>query len=415
MRASKKAGLLAAVGYATLMSIPFASAGTPQIFVDTIGVNTHLSYSGTDYVNHPDWIASDLSYIGLHHVRDLAPYSDRAGLSTYNALANTNVHFDLLVGTYRTLTDTMSTLDTFARAHPLSVDSIEGPNEVNNWPVVYNGQTGATGSTQYQQALYSSVKADPSLQSYPVYNLTSWPALAGAADYGNFHSYPKRGNQPYPALSNDLSQESSVMSGKPEVATETGYYTLPQNTSGGGGVDEPTQAKLMLNSIFDSAMLGVKRVYFYQLLDSQADLSGTSIDDHFGLFDYTNRAKPSGIAVHNLVHALGSAATSACLASGGTIAYSIAGLPSTARSLSLQKAPGGICLVIWNEPQIWDYANEQPFQILPTLVTVKLKARVTSISGYDPMVSANPIKMASSTSSLTMALSDHPIVVIVSP
>ena len=94
--------------------------------------------------------------------------------------------------------------------------SIEGPNEPNNFPIVYNGQTGGGTGTwlpvaQYQQDLYAYVKGNTLLQNYPVFHVSEGgaetdnvglqfltiPDGAGTlmpdgtqyADYANPHNY----------------------------------------------------------------------------------------------------------------------------------------------------------------------------------------------------------------------------------
>ena len=54
-------------------------------------------------------------------------------------------------------------------AYPGSIIAIEGPNEVNNFAVNYEGLTGTAGAQAFQADLYAAVNASPILQDIPVY------------------------------------------------------------------------------------------------------------------------------------------------------------------------------------------------------------------------------------------------------
>ena len=93
--------------------------------------------------------------------------------------------------------------------------------------------------------LDSAVKRDPVLRSLPVQNLTGGefqPAdvglmdIAGHADYANSHVYPEKGEQPAKWITRGF-QGRLQDSGPIQVITEAGYYTMPQDTQGWGGVD----------------------------------------------------------------------------------------------------------------------------------------------------------------------------------
>src|SRR5271166_849357 len=72
----------------TIAPIKAARAGN---FVQSIGINTHLSDPTTSYGNLQA-VGGQLSYLGVDQVRDLIP---GAALSSYQVLAAEGIKFDL--------------------------------------------------------------------------------------------------------------------------------------------------------------------------------------------------------------------------------------------------------------------------------------------------------------------------------
>src|SRR5271166_3995553 len=63
-------------------------------FIQSIGVNTHLSATATSYGNIQA-VESQLAYLGVDHVRDVAP--NAATLAAYEAVGTLGTSFDLIV------------------------------------------------------------------------------------------------------------------------------------------------------------------------------------------------------------------------------------------------------------------------------------------------------------------------------
>ena len=112
------------------------------------------------------------------------------------------------------LEDTISTGKALAASGALL--AFEGPNEPNNFPITFNGQSGGgMGSwapvAQFQEALYRAVKSSPDLKNFPVFAVseagaeidnvglqfltipagaqTTFPDGTQYADYANTHNY----------------------------------------------------------------------------------------------------------------------------------------------------------------------------------------------------------------------------------
>ena len=230
-------------------------------FTSSIGVNTHVSYAWGSY-NNLALIEADLKYLGVTSLRD-GLTNIPAAQPVLDGLANDGYKFDLGVSSSIPATGAaglqqyVAALDAFQAAHPGSIIALEGLNEVNLQAFSYNGSSTIEAAAQFQQALYTAIKADASLAKLPVYNLTlgyddpsdfaKLGNLGSSSDYANSHAYVSTGTTPAAALASALNLASSVSPGDPSVITETGYTTL--STTPYLGVDEAVQAKSILNKI----------------------------------------------------------------------------------------------------------------------------------------------------------------------
>ena len=179
-------------------------------------------------------------------------------------------------------------------------------------------------------------------------------------------------------------------------------------------MDEASQAKLTLNTLFRADAFGVERTFLYQLFDHAADPSGTNREAHFGLFDVNFRAKKAADALHNLTTILADDSTGAKSFAAGALNYTASGLPAKGGTKLLQQADGAFDIVVWNEPDIWDEANNRAVSAPTTPVTLKLEKAFSSIKVYDPMTGTTAISTAQNTDTVTLNVTDHPLIVEVS-
>ena len=124
-------------------------------FINSIGFN---GYAGQLSSGDATQIISDYAYLGIAgNFRSNAPDSVQSNLTPIETMAAAGIKFDLgaaygvsgygLPSASTYLNSQYSTqIDTLVAAYPGSVLSIEGPNEINNFPVVYN-DTFTTNST----------------------------------------------------------------------------------------------------------------------------------------------------------------------------------------------------------------------------------------------------------------------------
>jgi Ca2+-binding RTX toxin-like protein len=298
------------------------------------------------------------------------------------------------------------------KAHPGSVSSIKGANEVNNWPITYNGSTGLPAEASYQQAMFNAVNADPTIANIPVFNLsigsgsasafTGLGNMASAVDYGAPHAYMSNGNQPHVQLSSLLSLAQNVTPGKPIAITESGYPTLASNTA--QGVDQATQAKLTLNLVMDAEKLG-DPLFIYELVDNQ--YSGGGAWNYGGLFNGDWTAKPAATALHNLTTVLthGPGDTAAAPT------YTVSGLNGYNDSMVVHQSNGAYDIVVWDEPTIWNSTTHTEVAAPTQTATINLGQAVSSYSIYDPLTGTTAVATGGSTSQISVQVTDHPVII----
>jgi hypothetical protein len=380
----------------------------------SFGVVTHIDYTDGGYAN----ISSDLGalqYLGITHVRDAAPNpaSDLFGQTHLGDAANAGVQFVFTAQGGIDPSIVVQRLHVFAVAHPGSINGIEGPNEVNNFPVTYQGLTGTAGAQAYQSAFFNAVKADPLLKDIPIIGFTDFPAFASQSDWNNGHPYPINGDQPLASLVAAETAQNAVDPNKPFVFTETGYHTSLTADAAGGreGVDETTQAKLLLNDYMDAALLGVKETYVYQLLDAYPDPGGSNQEKHFGLFRLDYSPKPAATAIHNLTAILHDNGSNAASFSAATLNYSVSGLPATGHTYQAERSDGSFQIIIWNEPDVWDQIANQEIAVPTTNVTANLGQTFSTVEVFDPLQGTTAVQTYHNVSSIPLGLSDHMLIV----
>ncbi|MCJ2136765.1 hypothetical protein MKK69_22400 [Methylobacterium sp. J-026] len=380
-------------------------------FLDRIGVNTHIHYTDGGYAN-VEKVIDALKFVGISNLRDSVPDRSLPGGGGYHfdKFADAGFKFDFVVSPNLPLAKTLSMLETFAEAHPDAITAIEGPNEVNNWPVTYNGETGPKAAVAYQDALYKAVKNSPRLETRPVYNLTSWPELIGKFDVYNAHTYPPKGEQPEAAVRTIVEHLRELDHGSSAAITEVGYYTLPGKGTW-GGVDEATQASLSLNLILDAIDSGIVKIYLYQLLDAYPDPSSSEMENHFGLFDVGYRPKPAASAIRNLINTVSTGDRETSSAKGQAPSLTLSSGDLKVKSLLVTGDGTSSTLIVWDERKIWDSEKNVPVPVPAVDVTVESDRAFSKVDIIDPTKAAEPIQTLGKGQSVTVALEGHPILI----
>jgi hypothetical protein len=381
-------------------------------FLGGIGTDTQITYTDGHYATLTSVIA-DLHYLGITQVRD--GISNGAGgsapVSSYISMAQAGIQFTFLLSSNdHSNADILAQLALFNQveaAAPGSIIALEGPNEINNFPVTFDGSTGLAGALAMQAALYADVAADPTLAGVAVDYFTGYDAgtialgpllpAAGLANFDNQHPYPAGGQPPAFWVSRANALPNAASATTPAVYTETGYTTMQ--------VNEYTQAVYTLDMLFDTAQQGISKTYLYQLLDAYAPGSPQG-DSGYGLFDDTGAPKLAAEALHDLTTMIGSAGTGGGISSA--ISFSVAGLPATGNALELTGSAADM-IVLWAEPSIWDAATGTNL-IAPTeYVTLALPETYATLALFDPLSGTSATEIFTNTDHVTIALTDHPV------
>jgi hypothetical protein len=400
------------------------SPPTPEgasAFLQSLGINTHVSYTGTPYYGQPQSVISALQYLGINTIRDQPPAftSDPTTAAANDAIAAAGVQFDALLVSSNgpvDITDTLASSATFEQSYPASIAAIEGPNEVNASPVSYEGITGTyAASVQVTQDLWAGVQSNSSLNTVPVYALTLSNGITGirAAEnqLGNLAPYVTYGNAHiYACCSNNVWQEDMPYwlpvfeqdtPGLPMVITETGYATVPTV------VDELSAAKYNLNTFFENALNGIVKTYLYELVDENSSATDTNTGDYYGEFHNDWTPKAGATAIHNLTTILQTAGNGTA---SGTLNYTVSGLPATGHTFLLGSSTS-FDLAVWIDVTVYDPTDAIDIAAPAYSLTVNLGATFSNVVVYDPMVGTTPIATYTNVSTVTISVTDHPVIV----
>jgi len=425
-------------------------------FIDSLGINTHVNFTGAEFSGYGNTttIKNALEFINVKHIRDGGLYLDDAGINKLADIlvgSQVKISFELGSGGAPNVDGIRATLHKLLQLAPGRISAIEGPNEINNlfqadnWRVTYNGKTTNMCTRDFapvvalQKDLYQQVKADPVLKNLPVYNFSmvyldvSSP-LSGCrtdytadlksvgkptevADYDNVHDYPFQGAPPRRSLKVALHRQRP-RSDLPAVLTETGYSTGEgKNAQPPLAVDEDAQARYILDAVLDSYTLGAKRTFIYELMDDSPDTPLSNLEKHYGVFRADGTPKPAAIGLHNLTAILGQPSIGGA-APPPPISYSLMsagvdGYEPREMQLLLYRADGSYVLALWAEPRIWDrWKRQQTSPRKASKIKVGFARIFDQVLVYDPLQSSDPIAAKKRTSSVSIELSDHPVMVV---
>lgn len=399
-----------------------AEAAIPERdFLDTFGVNVHLNYTDGAYARL-DQVEADIRYLGLVHVRTYGG-SEIVPLESYARLAAAGLRFNLIASSDRI----DETVDFAARLNsrvPGSVVSVEGFNEINNWPVAYGAAQGEEAARAAQAALYAKVKARAELKGVPVLYFTGGAEthdVSGMADCVNVHAYSNNALQPRQFVQGALRQYRGAAAQLPRFNTEFGTFTMPAGWPKNKpywanqtqlGVDEATQAKIVLNSFFEGVELGLARSYAYELLDQKRDPDGSQPEFHYGLFTLDHQPKASAKALHRLTAFL---ATSRSNAFAGTVEAQLRNPHDAIGEVAIRREDGSLIVALWNRSEFWrwdQYSSgpSDPPPIVATLVAGGRRGRIAA-SVFDPLTGTVRSLKVDRDGAADVKVPDYPVLV----
>jgi hypothetical protein len=410
---------LAAFGTADAVAAP-VQAKQADSFVESIGVNVHLTYSNSPYNNFPK-LNQALQDLGVRYIRDGVGLGRPDVYSRYRALAAEGIHLDMIVGDplQRYGIGTLSQqLNMIESEFPEAVATLEGPNEFDeqgdpNW---------VEDLRNYQRSFWESVQQRPALASKPVLgpslvyedSRAELGSVSQWTDQGNMHPYP--GGQ-MPDLESHTNSELNLAStntgSKPVEATETGYQNAVNNTQAGNRpVSEKATGIYTPRLFLDNYRRGIVRTYDYEMLDVEADPALTNEGLHFGLLKNDWTPKPAYTALQRLINLTEDPGPTF---SPEPLDYSVQNAPSSLRQVLLERRDGTYDLVLWNAVSVWNTQSLTELNPSSPSVNVKFEAPIKGVKVFRPNESANAISSASNVSNLPVSLSPSVTVIEVEP
>src|SRR4051794_4492727 len=327
-------------------------------FVDSVGVNTHVTYADTSYARHAE-IAARLRELGVRHVRD-GLFPDRVDeVARLHALAVQGQRATLILR------------PPAARAArivdgPLrgAVEAVENPNELDNrgvadWPAV---------ARSFAPRLRAAVHGVPLLGPSLAFE-SNRARIASAAeqwDVTNVHRYAA-GQPPERGLAADLRRAREAEGArKPLVVTESGYHDALRATAGQPPVSDDAAGVYVPRLLLEDFRLGVARTFLYELADERSEPGLRDPEQHFGLLREDLSAKPAFTALRALLatlHAPRGRRAAAPEMRTDAAAHDV-------RVVGLDRADGARVLALWRPVPVWSTAARRP--VVPAATSVRV-------------------------------------------
>lgn len=392
------------------------TARPADTFVESIGVNVHLSYCDTAYSNYTGVIKPRLLEAGIRHIRDGCPSQNHTEFQDrLNDLGRSGVKSLLICSphTGKTPSDIVAAL----RKVRESVGMVEGPNETDGAGLSYKGLEFPEATRAFQDELFAAVKGDAYLARLPVVMASiSDPEKAPrlgrleSADYANTHCYA--GGGPPGFRWNWYMDRCLTNIGRPIIASESGYHHATNHTDGHWirGVTERASARYLPRLLVEYFARGIVRTYLYEFLDlrAQSDYS----EANFGLLRWNGEPKPAYTAIKNLIALLRDPGPSFTT---GSLELSINGDVEPVRHLLLQRRDGCFYLLLWINAVSYDTKAKQDIKFAPQPTRVLFAKPIASAKTYTPLTGSDPVATFGQTTELMLQVPDHVLVVELQP
>lgn len=388
----------------TILACAFAF-GTPAIaatpvdsraVVDSVGVNLHSPYNDTPYWDRP-WVKSALQNLKIRHVRDngtwtwqgpyIAPFwreLDASGIKVNSILGRNpyGVTLDQQLSDMRNAAVTM----------------LEGDNEPDLW-----GDPDWIEKTRaYQLDLWQRAKGDSAVlaPSFGAQRAAEAGDFSDRASGSNIHPYPgadvPEGPAWYPLPKQMADVQTYTIPGGPVYSTENGYHNAVNCVCGHEPVSEKAAAAYAPRLFMEAFRLGVKRTYWYELVDMYPDASLSNPERHFGLYRNDRTLKPSGAAIKNLIALLDSGPSART-----PLDYSVT---APVRQVLTQKSDGTWWLAMWNAVSVWNPNNRQDVTPITINVGLSLPFKASRINTYRPTLGTGRVASVRKRASISVPI-----------
>jgi hypothetical protein len=397
--------------FTVVAQLPSENAAQADAFVDSIGVQTHISYVDTAYGN---WggVLDGLKSLGVRHIRDGLPVTNTF-VSDFQQLNAAGIRCTCGFGLPNSLTPSL--ISSFVQQIQ-NAEALEAPNECDAGSNCGGGgSTGIANVLAFLPLLRLSSAATnlpvigPSYQTQEGY--ASSGNISSQINYNNLHVYfggrnPGStgwgGSDPqgdlYGSFDYWMDQGNLDAPGVADVVTETGYQAYPSTTTA-GTIPESVEASYTPRTLLVAYNKGIRRTFLYELVDESADTG-------YGLLANDFTPKPAYTALKNLISTLqdpGAGFTP------GSLNYSISGNTNTLNHLLLQKRDGSYWLVLWLEQSSYDSINMVPVTVTPQNMTLSIGAgmKFGNFVQFDTNGNATPTALNGSAYSTPLTISDQ--------
>lgn len=341
-------------------------------FVQSIGINIHLHYTGTVYENHT-LIEQRLKELGIRHIRDgllettWAPY-----YAAHERLGKVGIKGLYMVD----LAESEAEVDGFMAKVPTALEAMECTNELDNpgmpkydanWPTKLPDLLGML--SPFRRAGIPLV--GPSL--IEPFNYDKVGDISEFIDYGNTHNYfggrhpgtPGWGVAPfenYGSIGFNLERVRKTCGLKPVWSTENGY----KDRLDFDAIPPETAAKYLPRMLMEHYRAGIPRTYIYELADNSA--SGGM----YGLLDENGEKKPAFHAVKNLI---GLVADAKAPILREPLDYVIGSTNLDIHHMAIMKRDAYL-LAIWLEKSAHDIQGQKPVYVPVETVPVSVSGQL---------------------------------------
>ncbi len=404
----------AATAPVALAAPSYHTARSTKDFVDSVGVNTHLTHYRSSY-GEVARVKAGLQQLGIRNVRDEFCVRCDNHHRVLKDLGSAGIRFNLVMGNPRNLDGDPEQLVGALAEVPGLVTSVQGANE---WDL-HGGANWVNDLRGHQTRLYRAMKANPATRRLPV----NGPTFGGVVDRGNAMgdlsavldrtatpNYPG-GFTPEERLDRELDMARRNGPGKPVISSETGYHngmdtrdTHPPTSERAAGVYVP-------RILLEQFRRGMPATYLYELVDYGWEAGLGSRDKHFGLLRSDWSEKPAGRSVRQLLEVIGDSGEAF---TPGGLSYELTGDTAGVRHLLLQRADRTRFLVLWNDARVWDREREVELPSPTRAVTVNLAETRNRIDVLDVVRGTSPVATHTATNRVAVGVPAQPIVLRIS-
>jgi len=363
---------------------------TAEEFVDSVGVNVHMSYNDTPY-GDLEGVRAALKDLGVRHVRDGIEPDRPDQYRALRELGRDGLRATLIVGKPGTDDLLARLLDVAAGEVRPVLEALEGPNEYDvagddDWPASLR---------EYQDELVDGARSR--LRGVPIVGPSlvergSFGKLGDTgirADLGNIHPYPG-GQAPEPGIEDQLALAVAVSGDRPVVATESGYHTAIEAEEGQPPVSERAAGIYLPRLYLEYFRRGIVRTFAYELIDEFEDPGRTNPEANFGLLRRDFSPKPAFAALANLMRLMQPAAGGPPQTGSGRPELRVEGAVEGIRQLLLERSDGAHLLALWRDASVWDTGGRVDRDPPPRDVQVRLGHPVARVEVHRPSRSSRP-------------------------